>query len=192
MTRDFIYSVIGPELAKIRRRLAGMITRGFITLVKDSEHTQIIQAGVLHGETRDDIERFQNYGFSSVPLKDAEVLLLSLGGGRSHQICIVASDPKYRPTGMKAGDSAMYDYRGQAISLTADGISITTDKPVQINSSDITLGKTGGDKVITATRLKALVSTAMDSITPYDGGSKFATALMNGMDDAGSDNLKAD
>jgi phage baseplate assembly protein V len=153
MRREDIIAIVAPELQRLKRHLLGIVARGFVTLVKDELKTQRLQVGVLEDEIQDDVERFQQYGFTSVPLADAEALLLSIGGGgRSHTICIVVNDPATRPTGMKPGDTAMYDNRGQTVKLTDDGITAETTKKAVVAAPEILLGSaTSSIKVVKQT-----------------------------------------
>ena len=115
-----------PLFQRIKQRISGLILRGFVSMVKDAEGTQILQIGVLKDEVLDGVERFQNYGFSSVPLPGAEVLLVSVGGDRGHPVALIVNDPDYRPVGGLPGDTMMYDNRSQTVVLAADGITATS------------------------------------------------------------------
>jgi len=76
-------------LRPIATRVVNSIARGVVQLVDDSVKMQLLQLGVLSGETIDGAERFQPYGLSSVPLPGAEVtwdrLRLRAEGGTDHR-----------------------------------------------------------------------------------------------------------
>jgi hypothetical protein len=55
-----------------RDRVANTIVRGVVQLADDGKKLQLLQLGALAGETIDNAEHFQPYGFSSVPLAGAE------------------------------------------------------------------------------------------------------------------------
>lgn len=99
------------------RRIRLMVSRGVIRLVNDSLKVQGVQIALLADETHDQVERFQNYGMTSVPLEGAEGVFLSVGGSRDHGIVIAVDDRRYRLKGLKPGEVALYDDQGQAVHL---------------------------------------------------------------------------
>ena len=61
----------------LRQRVANMVARALVTKVDDNAAVQGLQLALLDGETRGDVERVQNYGFTSVPAPDAEAVVAS-------------------------------------------------------------------------------------------------------------------
>lgn len=115
--RDFVNHMIRP----IRNRLVMSITRAVLESVKDSGKMQLAKVKLFAGETREDIERFQNFGFTSVPQSGAEAVALAMGGNREHLIVVVADDRKVRLKDLLPGESAMYNAAGKKIHLKMDG-----------------------------------------------------------------------
>ena len=116
---------------ELSRRIAMTTTRGRMALVDDKKKLQQVQVELLADETKDNVERFQQYGFTSVPLKGAEVLTVFLGGGRDHAIVLAIDDRRYRLTGLENGDVALYNESGAKIVLSKDKtITITSDELV--------------------------------------------------------------
>ena len=70
----------------ISARVKLMIGRAVLTIINDATKIQSVQIQALAGETLDNVERFQNYGFSGHPHPGAEAVLVSLGGMRQHPI----------------------------------------------------------------------------------------------------------
>ena len=152
---------MSADLREMRARLAMSVSRGTVSAVDDATQAQALQVELLADEAHDSIERFQNYGFTSVPHPDAEAVAVAVGGVRSHLIVVAVEDRRYRLKSLKSGEVAMYDDQGQYILLGRDGISIRTDKPLTVNaqdanvtaervlidSADISLGGTGGQPV---------------------------------------------
>jgi phage baseplate assembly protein V len=103
---------------ELSRRVAMTTTRGRMSLVDDKKKLQQVQVQLLADETKDAVERFQQYGFTSVPLEGAEVLCSFLGGGRDHGVVLSIDDRRYRLTEMKAGDVALYTDESTRIVLT--------------------------------------------------------------------------
>ncbi|STV64150.1 Mu-like prophage protein gp45 [Klebsiella pneumoniae] len=64
------------SIAALGRRLRLMVDRALVRIVTDSLGRQNLQVQSLADETNDDVERFQNYGFSSVRLQAPRRLLL--------------------------------------------------------------------------------------------------------------------
>jgi phage baseplate assembly protein V len=121
-------------LAQIGRRVSMMVGRAVLSAIDDTAKVQTVQASTLADEVADKVERFQNYGFSSVPLPEAEAVVLSVGGLRSHMICIGVEDRRHRPQGGEPGEVTIYDDQGQVIRLKRDGIEITSAMPVKITA----------------------------------------------------------
>lgn len=107
-------------LSPLKRSLKLMINRAVLSIVNDSFARQNLQLRLQCDEVADDVERFQNYGFSSVP-KAGEAIVLSIGGKRSHLAAIVVDDKTVRPTALTAGDTVVYHAEGHSLKLTENG-----------------------------------------------------------------------
>jgi len=120
---------IGKLTAPMRRRIALMVGRCVLLATNDAEGIQELQIQALAGEKLDRVERFQQYGYTSHPHVGAEAILVAVGGNRSHSIVIAVEDKRYRLTGLKKGEVALYDDQGQSIHLHRDGIKLKTTRP---------------------------------------------------------------
>lgn len=116
--------VIRQMMAPLQRRVALMVNRAVIVMVNDSLKIQGVQVNLMDGVTRDGVERFQNYGYTSNPHPGAEAIVVSIGGNQDHGIAIAVDDRRYRFTGLREGEVALYDDLGQKVYLTRDGIVI--------------------------------------------------------------------
>lgn len=124
-------------LRPIRRKLATMVSRAVLVMINDDTTLQELQTMILGDELLDSLERFQQYGFTSVPHPGAEAIVLSVGGQRSHTVVINVDDRRYRLKGMKGGEVALYtdegDYihfkRGRVVKLRA-GTETIFDTPI--------------------------------------------------------------
>ncbi|MBV7315442.1 phage baseplate assembly protein V [Shewanella sp. NIFS-20-20] len=112
-------------LAPIRRRITGMLTRAIVTDLVEDLQRQNLQVKMHADESADNIERFQNYGISSVPPAGSEAILAALGGSLSGLVAIAVEDKKYRPKG-ESGDVFLYHLEGHKIRLTKDGKILVT------------------------------------------------------------------
>ncbi len=125
-------------LAPIRRRLSSLVSRAVVSLVNDSLKLQGVQIQVLAGETLDNVERFQEYGFTSVPLAGAEAVLLCVGGFRDHPLIVAIDDRRYRKKGLVAGEVALYTDEGDVILFKRGRtIEITAGTKVKVTAPDV-------------------------------------------------------
>lgn len=112
------------DLARLLRplatRLANVVARAVVSLVDDSKQVQEAQISVLDGETRE-VERFQNYGFTSVPLPGSEAVVVFVGGRRDHGLAIVVDDRRYRIKNLESGEVAVYTDEGDSIVIRRGG-----------------------------------------------------------------------
>lgn len=123
MTRRILEKILAP----IRRRISLIVTRAVVTLVDDKRLMQEVQVRLLANEDMDDVERLQQYGFSSVPHPGAEGIALSVGGKRSNTVIINVDDRRYRLKSLAGGEVAIYsdedqEEHGHRIVLRRGGI----------------------------------------------------------------------
>lgn len=153
-------------LKPIKRQLRQMITRGLVKLVDTDTLFTELQVVALDGEVLDQVELFEQYGLTSHPHDDAETILLSLNGKRSHTIAFMAGNRQYRLKGLAQGEIALYDDQGQKVHLTRTGIVINTSMDIianvggnldaaiggnaNINAAAVNLNGSSGDVVTTA------------------------------------------
>lgn len=129
-------------LRPLAKRIANTVARGVVQLVDDGTKMQLLQVGVLAGETIDGAEHFQPYGFSSVPLPGAEAAMLFPNGDRSHPIAVAVSDRRYRPTAGDSGQVTLYHYTGAKVTFTTDGDIVLEPAPgreARVGSSSASL-----------------------------------------------------
>jgi phage baseplate assembly protein V len=95
----------------LRRRVRLMISRAVLSAISDGTGIQLVQVKLLEGEVRDGVERFQNYGFTSVPLPGAEGIMACVSGNRDHGVILAMDDRRYRINGLQPGEAAMYTHK---------------------------------------------------------------------------------
>jgi phage baseplate assembly protein V len=117
-TRDLV-RLVGKIVAPIKRRVMLTVARGWLDSVDDATTAQTAQVNLLEGETAE-LERFQNYGFTSVPPQNCDVAAVFVGGNRAHGIVVAIEDRAHRPTGLNAKDVALYTAKGQRVYLDHD------------------------------------------------------------------------
>ncbi len=122
MSVQALKNMVSSMIKPIRNRLYTMIIRGVIESVKDDGGMQVVKATLLAGQTRDDIERFQNSGFTSNPLPNSECLVIAVGGNQDHLIVIADNDRTNRPKNLIPGESAQYNaFNGNKAHLKNNG-----------------------------------------------------------------------
>lgn len=126
-------------MSALLSRIQMMLGRGLATVIDDAPGLQSLQVELLADETQDQVERFQDYGFASVPHPDAEVLVSAPGGLRSRAIVICVADRRYRLRNLAAGEVAIHDDQGQAVHLTRDGIEIRSDARIRVIAPTVTV-----------------------------------------------------
>jgi Gp45 protein len=120
------------------RSHAGGGKRVLVDEANDGETMQEMKGTAMHGESRQNIESPQNYGFSSVVAKadkddkgnitgSAEGFMSAVGGNSSFAYVGVMDDRRHRLKDLKPGDSGMY--RGkedrQQFHMAGDGNYMT-------------------------------------------------------------------
>lgn len=131
-------------LAGLKRKVALTVSRAVIALVRDAAKLQAVQVSLLDEEARAECERFQEYGFTSVPFPDAEAVALAVGGSRSHIVIVACDDRRYRKKDMQQGEVALYtdegDYvllkRGRIVEIKA-GAKVRVDAPLAEMTGDL-------------------------------------------------------
>jgi len=76
--------------SRLKQGIANLVVKGFVRLVNDAGGIQRLQATLLDGETHDDVEHFQAYGFYGSPPAGSELIALCVGGTRSGLVAISA------------------------------------------------------------------------------------------------------
>lgn len=110
-------------LNPLLQRVFSALLRGRVRLVNDAGERQMLQI-TLRGvrETRSEIERFQQYGLTSVPRDDAELVAARIAGAADHVVVIAVDDRRYRLRGLEKGEVALYDDLGSKIHLKRGGV----------------------------------------------------------------------
>jgi phage baseplate assembly protein V len=115
-----ILRTVEKHASRLADRVKLMVGRGKVGRVDDANPLQTVQLGLFAGETREAVQRVQNYGFTSHPIA-GEAVMLAIGGNRDHPIAVVVDDPDHRLTGLEAGEVAVYHHDHQAVILLKAG-----------------------------------------------------------------------
>jgi phage baseplate assembly protein V len=120
-------------MSALDNAIRNMISRGVLETSTDQRGVQVLGLSLLDGERKDNLEKFGQYGFSSVPMDEAEAIVIFPGGDRSSGIVIATEQRDSRMTGLLSGETAIYTNAGNSIIIHMDGsIEITAIEQVQV------------------------------------------------------------
>ncbi|HEH9715082.1 TPA: phage baseplate assembly protein, partial [Pasteurella multocida] len=85
--------------------------------VKSGDNIQKAQVSGLAGETLQDVELMQQFGFTSVPPAGTQVVVVPVGGKTTHSIIIATENGAFRVKNLENGETALYDQSGSTIIL---------------------------------------------------------------------------
>ena len=125
----------------LARRIRMLVARGVISLVNDAAKVQQVQVVVLGDPL--DAQRFQEYGYTSVPLPGAEAAVSTMSGVASHLVIIATEDGRYRPKNLQAGQVALYTDEGDQIVFERGRIiSVTAGIALKVTAPEVTVTAT--------------------------------------------------
>lgn len=152
----------------LKRKIQLTVSRCIIRLINDAASVQQLQVTGLPGETLDNIDRFQQYGFTSYPLAGAEGIMVAVGGDRSHCVVIAVEDMRYRPKDGESGDSIQFDFEGQKVHLTRTGI-VVKGKNIRFETEGVLRLEADGIEIAAKTYLQSEVNGYGQRRTNTDG-----------------------
>ena len=130
-------------LEPLSNRIKMVLNRALIDIVNDSTDMQLVQISIMSDEVKTDVERIQDYGFTSKPLKGSEALVGFINGNKDQGIVIKVDNAQYRLKGLEDGEVAMYNNTGAYVKMKKDGeIVMSSEKGITLSA------KTGEDVVV--------------------------------------------
>lgn len=130
-------------LKPLKQRVMLTIGRAMVLLVNDALKLQGLQVSLLADEVRDDVERFQQYGFTSHPHAGAEAIAACVGGSRDHVVVLAIDDRRYRLKSLAQGEVAIYTDEGDTVVLKRGRIvEITAGTELKITAPTVTINAT--------------------------------------------------
>lgn len=131
---------IGRAFNAVRQAFRGKIAR-----VQAGGGVQKIQVEGLDGETVQDLEHAENFGFTSHPPAGSDCVVVPLGGKTSHGIIVTTTNGAYRVTGLGDGETAVYNAdgakvvlkKGRVIDIDCEELNIKAPKGVNIKSDKV-------------------------------------------------------
>lgn len=130
-------------LRQLGRRVAMMIGLGKITGYGDAGGIQKLQYQTPL-EVKGDTPRMAEFGFSSGLPVGTDVVLAYLGGDRSSAVIVASNNQQYRQSGLKSGETLIYNQWGMFVKLTENGIEVEAKgKPATVaNATTVTVTAT--------------------------------------------------
>ena len=125
-----------------------MVARGIVKLVQDSG-LQLMQLDLLDEETRDGVERVQNYGHRGHPPQGSTVATVAVAGSRDHLVVVACEHPDHVPP-LDSGESAMYAMFGQLFKMDKEGNVTLVCKDFTIQASGNVTAAAAGNYTATA------------------------------------------
>lgn len=119
--------------------------RGKVARVQAGGGVQKIQVEGLDGETVQDLEHAENFGFTSNPPAGSDCVVVPLGGKTSHGIIVTTTNGAYRIAGLSDGETAVYNAdgakmvlkKGRVIEIDCDKLNIKAPSGVNITSEKV-------------------------------------------------------
>jgi phage baseplate assembly protein V len=101
----------------IQRGLSNLLARAVVRGVNSAAKCQTVDVALVAGDPKSSVEHLEPYGFTAAAHPGAEAIALFLSGDRSHGVVITVADRRYRLTGLKDGEVALYSDEGDSIVL---------------------------------------------------------------------------
>ena len=116
--------------------------RGRLSATQTGNTLATTQVQGLAGETRQEVEQMQQFGFTSHAPAGSEVIVLPLGGDTTHGIVIASEHGSFRLKNLQGGEVAVYDQsgssvvlrQGRLIEMDCDNLIIRAKQKVLIDS----------------------------------------------------------
>ncbi|WP_454862473.1 phage baseplate assembly protein domain-containing protein [Paraburkholderia fungorum] len=123
---------------RITRRIQMAIGRGRINTVDDSRSIQYVQVSYSKIETKDNIPRVMEYGYTSNPPDKTDAVAVHVTGDRSNAICIGTNHQPSRPTSLATGEVMLYQLNGIQVYLSNGGLVVNAAAmPVTVNNATL-------------------------------------------------------
>ena len=171
-------------LRPLARKINLLVSRGVIGRVNDSKKCQELQVSLLADEVADEVERFQDYGFTSVPFNGAEALFVAVGANRAHGIVVSSNDRRHRPLDLNEGDVCLHTDAGPRVYLNRDddvvhlGAKSADEFAAQAakTKTEIDNLRTTVDNLVTDINILKIVFSTGWVVVPTDGGAALKVA----------------
>ena len=169
-------------MESMRNLMRDGVSRAVLNVVDDEGNMQRVQISLLEDEVIDGVERFQNYGFTSVPEEGSEATVVFVGADRSHPVVVVADDRRVRKKGLKPGEEAVYHKNGDFIHLKNENEIEVKTKTFNVNCTTATLS--ASSEIMLDTPLVTLTGRQQTTGKKSGGG---ASTFVGGLENTGGE-----
>ncbi|WP_294559156.1 phage baseplate assembly protein V [uncultured Mailhella sp.] len=169
-------------MESLRNLMRDGVARAVLNVVDDEGNMQRVQISLLEDEVIDGVERFQNYGFTSVPEEGTEATVVFVGADRSHPVVVVADDRRVRKKGLKPGEVAVYHKNGDFIHLKNENEIEVKTKTFNVNCTTATLS--ASSEITLDTPLVTLTGRQQTTGKKSGGG---ASTFVGGLENTGGE-----
>lgn len=118
------------------QRMRLLISRGEAQRFDDTGGHQVLQVDGLPGETKDGVERVQNFGLTSHPPTGATPIMVAVGGSREHLVAVAVDHEQTRPRGLAEGETMLYNAYGVQFLFDKDGNAVLKCKTFRVIADD--------------------------------------------------------
>lgn len=153
-------------LDRLAARVRGVITRGRVVTAAINATRTLVQLSGLSGETKTKIPLFLPFGMSAFPTGGEDLILLQVGGSRSHLVALLADSAALRITDLKPGEFGFRNSKGFQVVFRQGHVEITAPQ-VTVNGNLTVTGNVsaGNGATMTHTTPTGQVVTVQGGIT---------------------------
>lgn len=159
---------------EVARALAGVRqgTRAVLRSMVTTTRVQRVNAEALAGETLQDVELMQQFGFTSAPPEGTQLILIPLGGRTSAGVVVATEHGSYRFKVDAQGEAALYNQWGDLIHLKQDrSIRVVADLKVRLETP---LAEITGELNVTGNITSGADITAAGNVADQGGAKTMA------------------
>jgi len=132
-----ITNIVSRLTSSIRKKIFLVVGRGELKTVDNSKDTAKCQGEFLKDEIISDVEKMEDYGFTSNPEVGSQIVAIFVDGNREQGLAIRFHDRRYRPTDLQPGEACMYHKSGSRVLMKSDGsIEIDSTAGIMLKTGD--------------------------------------------------------
>ncbi|WEP47837.1 phage baseplate assembly protein V [Cronobacter dublinensis subsp. beijingensis] len=144
----------------IKQAISNLAARAVLAALDSSRKCQVAGLKLIAGDTKENVEYIEPYGFTSTAHAGAEAVVLFPSGDRSHGVVISVSDRRYRLKGLKSGEVAVYTdegdsivlKRGRVTEITTSELVVNAESKISLNAPQLVVNASSGVSFTTPIR----------------------------------------
>ncbi|ELY6212262.1 phage baseplate assembly protein [Cronobacter dublinensis] len=143
----------------IKQAISNLAARAVLAALDSSRKCQAAGLKLIAGETKENVEYIEPYGFTSTAHAGAEAVVLFPSGDRSHGVVISVADRRYRLKGLRSGEVAIYTdegdsivlKRGRVTEITTSALVVNAESKISLNAPQLVVNASSGVSFTTPT-----------------------------------------